>query len=192
MATPGEIRKISKTVADLLSRDSNTELTSEELAAEVSEAAISLYEEMRSKTHNMIVLGHFRLEDDSSFVAAVGPVSTRAPAAARSIGEKFAWDWRTKRGTGHYVLVPLVRDPNEAWDTARSEQVRSITDHLDLDHVEGEGNTYFATGSSPYQRHPACVCGTRAVREGVLVCVRHPDGRGDGERPTTGDGSRSR
>lgn len=193
MPTLGEHKKISKLVADLLSRPSNSERTAEELADEIAEMAISSYEEMRAKTHNMIVLGHFRLDDDdTSYVAAVGPLSTKAVASARAIGERFAWDWRTKRGHGRYVLVPLVRDPNAAWDAARAEQVRAITDHLDLDHVEGEGNTYYATGSSPYQRTPACVCGTRAVRAGALVCVRHenPERETDGgDRAGRADGS---
>lgn len=119
--TPGELTKISKQVADLLGRDSNSELSAEELAQEVTEKIVSAYEEIQAKAYNLVVVASFCLEDGSVYTAAVGPLSTRAQQRARAVGERFAWDYKTRKGTGKFTLVPLVRDPSQAWDEARRE-----------------------------------------------------------------------
>lgn len=197
MPTAGELKKIAKVIADLLAREDNSERTAEELAAEISEAAISTYEDIKAKTHNLIVLGHFRLDDDTSYVAAVGPLSTRAAVAARNIGERFAWDWRTKRGTGKFVLVPLIRDTNAAWDAARAassvetEQLaigQTLEDALSI-HVDDQLSRKYG---------PVCVCGLpeRPRRNSLgdlaaLGCPVHLEGRGNGGQSRSGraDGS---
>lgn len=120
------LRAAVKAVADALADPANAELTAEEVA----ERAIDAYEAAQAKTHNLIVLGHFRVDDDTSYVAAVGPLSTRATAAARGLGERFAWDYKTRKGTGKFVLVPLIRNVNEAWDEARREALGEYTHHL--------------------------------------------------------------
>jgi len=133
-------RAAIKAVADALSDPQNELLTAEEVA----ERAISAYEEAQAKTHNLVVLGHFRLEDDTSYVAAVGPLSTRAVASARGVGEHFAWDYKTRRGTGKFVLVPLIRDPNRAWDEARNEGLEEFDKHLNSIVPGGDEPTYEA------------------------------------------------
>lgn len=163
--TPGELTKVGKLVADLLARPENEDLSAEELGREVAEAIITSYEEAQSKSYNMVVLGHFRLDDDTSYVAAVGPLSTRATARARGVGERFAWDYKTRTGSGKYVLVPLIRDPHQAWDEARSHQVRAIVQ---------ANERGFSLTSDPFG--PTCICGLRST----LVCPRHPEGRSDG------------
>lgn len=155
-----------KAVASVLGDPGNAELSAEEVA----ERAIAAYEAVQAKTHNMIVLGHFRLSETESYVAAVGPLSTRAQAAARGVGERFAWDYKTRKGTGKYVLVPLIRNPNEAWDEARSMQVEAVR----------EAATRGALSSDPYG--PACTCGLPEHPRynslgdlAVLMCPRHPE-----------------
>lgn len=138
MLTPSELNKIKAAVASaaaaLLARESNEDITAETLADEISEAMtntmIETYEEIQATKYNLIVLGHFRLEDDTSYVAAVGPLSTRAQQRARAVGERFAWDYKTRSGTGQYVLVPLIRDPAKAWDEARNAGLTEFDGHL--------------------------------------------------------------
>lgn len=177
-----------KAVADVLSDPENEGLTAEEVA----EKAISAYEAQRAKTHNLIVLGHFRLSETESYVAAVGPLSTRAEARAREVGERFAWDYKTRRGTGQFVLVPLVRDPAKAWDDARLSQLVEYEGHMGSV-TPGIEPTYepmrfeipdavrarigaSVGGPVPNTVVPTCVCGL--ARAGVtLPCPRHPEGR---------------
>lgn len=155
-----------KAVADVLSDPENVALSAEEVAEKVIDA----YEAEQARTHNMIILGHFRLNESESYVAAVGPLSTRAPARAREIGQRFAWDYKTRRGTGKFVLVPLIRNPNEAWDEARNMQVETVR----------EAATRGALSSDPYG--PACTCGlpehpryNSLGDEAQLSCPRHPE-----------------
>lgn len=162
MPLPREI----KAVATILSDPQNAELTAEEVA----EKAIEVLDELRSKTDNLIVLGHFRINEDESYVAAVGPLSTRATARARGVGEHFAWDYKTRKGTGKFVLVPLIRDPREAWDHLRKEQ----RPPLEVQQAFGE-MPYYATGV-PYSSVPACICGVKLEREQLIACPRHPGG----------------
>lgn len=130
MLTSGELKKIADAVADLLSRDSNAETSAEELAMEVSESIVSLYEEIQAKSYNLVIVSSFKLPDGGVHTAAVGPLSTRAKQRARDMGERFAWDYRTRRGEGKYTLVPLVRDPREAWDEARNAGLEEYEHHL--------------------------------------------------------------
>lgn len=191
MPTPGELNRVAKAVADLLARDGNEDLTADELAMEVAEEIVSLYEEQQAKAYNTIVLGHFRLDDDTSYVAAVGPLSTRAVARAREVGERFAWDYKTRRGTGKFTVVPLLRNPNEAWDAIRSPALKPPQEVQEA-FAEAGGLAYYAT-PDPYGRGGTCICGIKSERERLFVCPRHPEGRDSGtEGPahsgTTGAG----
>lgn len=190
--TPGELKRIAKVVADLLARSENSELTAEELAAEVSEAAISTFEEIRANTHNMIILGHFRLDGDQSFVAAVGPLSTRASVAAREIGERFAWDWRTKRGTGKFVRVPLIRDPRAAWDAARGATPID-TEHLEIGAALEDALSINVQDQLSRRYGPTCICGlpdhpryNSLGDAATMVCPLHPERTHEGEQQGAG------
>lgn len=162
--TPGELTKVGKLVADLLARPDNAELSAEELGREVAETIIGAYEEAQAKSYNLVVVAQFRLDDDQNYVAAVGPLSTRATQRARAVGERFAWDYKTRTGQGKYSLVPLVRDPNQAWDEARASQVRAVAPTPER----------AALSSDPFG--PTCICGLKSE----LLCPRHPEGRSDG------------
>lgn len=174
-----------KAVATVLGSEENESLTAEEVA----ERAIEAYEAEHAKSHNLIVLGHFRLSENESYVAAVGPLSTRATARAREVGERFAWDYKTRRGTGQFVLVPLVRNPNEAWDDARLSQLIEYEGHLGsvTPGVEpGYEPMRFDLSDAARARieaslkeevvnttGPACTCGLT----GEIGCPRHLEGR---------------
>lgn len=118
--------RIVKAVADVLSDPENAALSAEEVAEKV----IDVYEARTADTHNLIVLGWFTDGEGEPYIAAVGPLSTKAPARARSLGERFAWDYKTKSGTGRYMLIPLIRHPDRAWDEARVAGLREYDQHL--------------------------------------------------------------
>lgn len=174
--TPGELNKIksavAKAAADLLARDENAEKSAEDIAEEISEAVteamVTAYEEIQAKAYNLVVVASFRLPEGNVHTAAVGPLSTRAKQRARELGERFAWDYKSRRGEGKYTLVPLVRNPNQAWDEARAQEVNA------LEYTVLRG----ALSSDPFG--PACLCGLHP--KGELICPRHPeesDGRED-------------
>lgn len=211
MPSPGELKKIQKRVAeaaaDLLSREGNDALSAEDLAEELAstvvEEVISAYEDIQAKSYNLVVLGHFRLSETESYTAAVGPLSTRASARARGVGERFAWDYKTRKGTGKFTLVPLIRNPNEAWDEARMAELTEYTSQLGspvpgveasydpmrftlTPEILGEITPDWAPDEDFLKRKygPACRCGRRTevwhaegggVDDGV--CPRHPEGR---------------
>lgn len=209
--TPSELKKIADQVAALLARESNSDLTAEELATEVTEAIVEVYEAIQAKSYNLIVLAHFTPGDDSFYTAAVGPLSTRAVQRARGIGERFAWDYKTRRGTGKFALVPLVRDPAKAWDAARNadlveyeHQLSSIVPksgepsyepmRLGLDdetraRITADWQVDPEILSRKYQPH--CLCGrytfAKTSNLGLPVtpgCPLHREGEGnDGEGP---------
>jgi len=170
----------------------------------VADKAIAAYEEQRSKTHNLVVVGHFQLEDHTSHMAAVGPLSTRAEARAREVGEHFAWDYKSRRGTGKYFLVPLIRNPNDAWDEARKKPAaqlkagKSVTEGVDpsyvamrfdltQDQLESISADWGIDEEILARKFgPACRCGRRRevwTAEGGGsddgTCPRHPEGRAD-------------
>lgn len=213
--TPGELNKIKSAVAhaaaDLLAREGNAEVTAEELADQLADVVLGsmmeAYEAIQAKSYNLVVLGHFRLDDDQSYVAAVGPLSTRAPQRARGVGEHFAWDYKTRRGTGKFVLVPLIRSPNEAWDDVRREGLAEFKAHLSSI-TSGVEPTYEAMRFeipdarraqilADWQmdpeilsrtRAPGCICGLSEryiqgnrgySKHGIptTVCPCHPEGR---------------
>lgn len=177
--TPSELSKVAQRVADLLARESNVDLTAEELATEIAASAVEVYEEIQAKSYNLVVVASFKLPDGAVHTAAVGPLSTRAKQRARDLGARFAWDYKTRRGDGKYSLVPLVRNPNEAWDEARAQQVEKIIEvtrpSLSLD---------------PYG--PACTCGldtTLLQEQGkYFLCPRHSEESDGREDPAGSDG----
>lgn len=211
--TPGELSKIKSAVADaaadLLARTGNDNITAEELADQLADAVVETvldtYEEIQAKSYNLVVLGHFTPDGEDSYIAAVGPLSTRAPQRARGIGERFAWDYKTRRGTGKFMLVPLIRNPNEAWDEARQDDLEEFSRHLSSV-TPGVEPTYeamrFDLNTATRRRitadwqadpdilvrkyAPACLCGlpehpryNSLGQPATPGCPRHPEGRND-------------
>lgn len=177
--TPGELNKIksatAKVVADLLAREENADKSAEDIAEDiadaVTESTVTAYEEIQAKAYNLVVVASFKLPDGTVHTAAVGPLSTRAKQRAREVGERFAWDYKSRRGEGKYTLVPLIRNPNEAWDEARAQEANA------LEYVVLRA----ALSSDPFG--PVCLCGLDP--KGELICPRHPkesDGRPDAAR----------
>lgn len=169
---------VASAAAALLARESNEETTAESLAEELAEAVtetvVEAYENIQAKSYNLVVVAHFQTPDGKSHATAVGPLSTRAAQRARDVGARFAWDYKTRTGTGKYVLVPLIRDPNEAWDEARASQVAQIIEvtrpSLSLD---------------PFG--PVCICGLpehpryNSLGDAAeLICPLHPTKENDG------------
>lgn len=203
--TPGERNKIKSAVAqaaaDLLARESNAETTAETLADELADtvvdSVVDKVEEIMAKSYNLVVVASFRLPEGDTYTAAVGPLSTRAQQRARDVGERFAWDYRSRRGEGKYTLVPLIRNPSEAWDEARREGLDEYVStlgsvvrgteptyepmRLDLSEaIRGRITADWQMDPDILRRKsgPACVCGLD--RTGELTCPRHPEAfRGD-------------
>jgi len=186
-------QRVLNAVASVLGDPENADLTAEEVA----EKAIEAYEAEQAKTHNLIVLGHFRISETESYVAAVGPLSTRATARAREVGERFAWDYKTRRGTGQFVLVPLIRNPNEAWDEARVAQLveyeghmGSVTPGIEPGYepmrfdIPDEVRKRIAASVEEVVENtavPTCTCGMDTTlieaQSKYALCPRHPKGR---------------
>jgi hypothetical protein len=176
--TPGELNKIksavAKAAADLLARNSNEETTAESLAEEladmVAETVVEAYEEIQAKSYNLVVVAQFELNGNHRYTAAVGPLSTRAQQRARDVGERFAWDYKTRKGTGRYTLMPLIRNPSEAWDEARALEAHT------LEYIEARTDRG-SLSSDPFG--PACTCGldTALLQEQgkYFQCPRHPE-----------------
>lgn len=189
---------MASAAADLFARehneDSTAESLAEELAVAVTDKMVMEYETIQAKSYNLVVVAQFQLPGGNPYTAAMGPLSTRAAQRARDVGQRFAWDYRTRTGEGVFTLVPLVRNPNEAWDEARKaglgEYVSTLTSV-----VPGEELTYepmrFELDMATRQRiatdlgipaadarrfsGPACLCGLREE----LACPRHPDETGE-------------
>lgn len=206
MLTSGEWKKVTAAVAEaaanLLAREGNESLSAEDLAEElattVTETVVAAYEEIQAKSYNLVVLGHFHLEEGKPYVAAVGPLSTRAPMRARGVGERFAWDYKSRTGTGKFSLVPLIRDPNQAWEEARAAAFGEYVHHLTSitpgvepsyepmrlgldDSVRAQISAQWEMDQETLLRKfgPVCICGMR----GEPACPRHPEGRAHGEGP---------
>jgi hypothetical protein len=179
-------------MADLLADPENEGLTAEELG----ERAIDLLDSLRAKTQNLIVVGRFGFED-TLFEAALGPLSTRAPVAARELGQRFAYDYKTKVGHGVFKLLPILRTPAAAWDYARQQVTPAPkgareNPHLPLQEaVQRQISEAMAWEPNPdvlKSLRPACTCALRnQVKSStgsrfqtgptpvMAPCARHPE-----------------
>jgi hypothetical protein len=110
-------------------------------------------------THT-VVLGPFyaplKLSDDERFQAVLAKPCT----PARDAGRHLAWDHKSGRGRGRFMLAPAFMKPRDAWDFYRGTGAEPVIKQA------LEDLPIRTTG-------PVCLCG---LREGV-VCQRHPEGR---------------
>lgn len=177
--TPSELNKIkaatASAVAALLARESNEDSTAESLAEEIAEAMIEsmidTYEAIQAKSYNLVVVASFALPEGDTYTAAVGPLSTRAKQRARDVGARFAWDYKTRTGSGRFSVLPLIRDPSEAWDEARAAAADLVSDSIPTGPV---------LSANPFG--PACICGLPEHPRynslgdlADLVCPLHPE-----------------
>ncbi|MFF4835124.1 hypothetical protein [Streptomyces sp. NPDC001315] len=108
-----------------------------------------------------MVLGPFRaplkLTDPERFQAAV----KRPCTDAREAGRNLAWDSKTGKGQGRFMLVPAFLKPRDAWDFYRGDDGPAAVIAQALSDLP------------PRTIGPVCICG---LREDVR-CHAHPDGR---------------
>jgi hypothetical protein len=121
-------------VADVLTNPENQNRSAEEVA----ELAIEALDEVRAKTHRLAVVGQisfsaFADADEERHTVVLGPFSARGildtqekfrrategGSAARSAGQDLAWDSKTGKGRGRFMLAPAFLRPRSAWDFFR-------------------------------------------------------------------------
>lgn len=95
-------------------------------------------------THT-VVLGPFSargiLDSEEKFQRA-----TEGGTAAREVGQHLAWDSKTNRGRGRFMLAPAFMKPRDAWDFYRgADPAQHIVQAL--------------TESRPLHLGPVCTCG---------------------------------
>lgn len=132
--------------------------------AEVAERVIEALDTVRATTHRMAVVGQLRYEASGPLHTVVlGPFSARGildsrekferavegGPAARGVGQQLAWDTKTGKGDGRFLLAPAFLKPRDAWDFFRGGVPAEVV-HEALEHL-------------PRQVGPVCSCGLRAA-----------------------------
>lgn len=159
-------------LAKILSDPENASRSAEEIA----QLCIDELDSQRSASHRLavvgqisygpeeavhtVVLGPFRsplkLSDEERFQAAL----ERPCTSARDAGRNLAWDTKTGKGQGRFMLAPAFMKPRDAWDYYRGQAAASVVAQALSD-------------VPPKTIGPVCICG---LREGV-TCHAHPEGR---------------
>jgi hypothetical protein len=159
-------------LAKILSDPANESRSAEELA----QLVIDELDSLRSVSHRLavvgqisfgpqeavhtVVLGPFRaplkLADEERFQA----VLERPCTAAREAGQNLAWDSKTGKGQGRFMLAPAFMKPREAWDYYRGTGPAPVIAQA-------------LAAVPPKIIGPTCLCG---LREDVR-CHKHPEGR---------------
>lgn len=159
-------------LARILTDPDNSSRTAEEVA----QLVIDELDDLRSVSHRLavvgqisygpqepthtVVLGPFRaplkLDSEEKFRA----VTERPCTQAREAGQNLAWDTKTGKGRGRFLLAPAFMKPREAWDFYRcAGPAEDIVEAL--------------AAVPPQTTGPTCLCG---LREDVR-CHKHPEGR---------------
>lgn len=131
--------------------------------SEVAALCIEALDDIRSKTHRLAVVGQIQYEAPGPVHTVVlGPFSSRGildtqekfrrategGTAAREQGQHLAWDAKTGKGRGRFMLAPAFFKPRDAWDFFRAagvtpEAIAEAVDHL------------------PRGLGPVCMCGLK-------------------------------
>lgn len=112
MALTREVKALTAILAD----GQNEDKTAEDIATEI----ILALDELRSKTHRLAVVASYAWKQgEEPSLAVLGPFSTRAPAAARGVGQGMAGT--AKGGHGKWLLVPAYANVRAAWDAVQPE-----------------------------------------------------------------------
>lgn len=102
-------------------------------------------------THT-VVLGPFhaplKLSDEERFRAALAKPCT----PAREAGGHLAWDYKTRRHRGRFMLAPAFMKPNEAWDFYRGQETAEVA--------------FQAVERFAPHVGPVCACGMK----GTIIC----------------------
>lgn len=153
---------------------------------------IEAVEEHQATTMRLLVVGQVRYDGSEELhTVALGPYGARgtlsdqdkfkkaaeASTRAHDQGGRLAWDVRTGRGKGRYMVVPLLRTPRDAWDFYRAgsgvgdDELEPVVQNIEAS----------IRGSILDEILPACTCGVRPESghqsvQGVRVtrkCYRH-------------------
>lgn len=144
-------------------------------AEEIAQLCIDELDDLRSVSRRLAVVGQIQYSAEGPpHTVVLGPFSARGTldspekflrateggSAARQAGQDLAWDTKTGKGRGRFLLAPAFLRPRAAWDFFRGVDAAPVIakamEDLPLKH----------TG-------PVCLCG---LREGV-ICHAHPEGR---------------
>ena len=159
-------------LARILSDPENASRSAEEIA----QLVIDELDSLRSVSHRLavvgqisygpqeavhtVVLGPFRsplkLSDEERFQAA----TERPCTQAREAGRHLAWDTKTGKGQGRFMLAPAFMKPRDAWDFYRDAGPAPVIAEA-------------LAAVPPKIIGPTCLCG---LREDVR-CLKHPEGR---------------
>ncbi len=151
-------------LAKILSDPQNQSRSAEEIA----QLCIDELDDLRSTTHRLavvgqishgpqeavhtVVLGPFRapllLRDEQRFRDALA----RPCTAAREAGQHLAWDSKTGKGKGRFMLVPAFMKPREAWDFFREKETTETA--------------FQAVERLAPHLGPVCACGMK----GTIIC----------------------
>lgn len=175
-------KRESAALSQILADPGNSDRTAEEIA----ELCIDALDEARGRTHRLLVVGQIQHHEapGNHHTVALGPFSARGVldspekferatgggSAAREAGRGLAWDSKTGKGKGRFMLVPCFRTSRDAYDFFRESgpskpEWREIGDAISRD-IE-----------------PACSCGLTKTfpcpqcgRESEHYCHRHSKG----------------
>lgn len=147
------VREI-KALTAILADEANQDKTAENIAEEI----ILALDELRSQTHRVAIVTNYAWTGGENTLAVLGPFSTRAPAAAKAVGEGMAGTARG--GTGKWLRVPAYATARAAWDAVMPtpDEVRERRLNEALGRVFRDNGDLF----NPWARFgPVCCCGVR-------------------------------
>lgn len=160
---------------------------------ELAELLLETIDEERGKKKRIVVVGQIRYDgEEAVHTVALGPYSTvgkldtyenwkarsEAHTASRKEGGKLAWDTSTNKGSGRFMVVPILRTARDAWDFYRGTAEEEVCEAVEAAEVEW---SIRGLPSDP-DVGAACICGLRDSSwpshvNGVRVvpgCERHP------------------
>lgn len=143
-----------KVLTAILADEQNQDKTAEEIAEEL----ILALDELRVSTHRVAIVASYAWTGEEPTLAVLGPFSTRAPAAAKAVGEGMAGTGRG--GTGKWLRVPVYANAKAAWDAVMPtpDEVRERRLNEALGQVFADNGDLF----NPWARFgPVCCCGVR-------------------------------
>lgn len=128
-------------------------------------------DDRRSKTHRLAVVGQISYgPQEPTHTVVLGPFSARGildsaekfakategGSAARTAGETLAWDTRTGRGRGRFMLAPAFFNARDAWDFYRGAgPAEAVTEVVTM---------------IPRTIGPVCLCGLKSAPPRCRFC----------------------
>ena len=144
-------------------------------AEEVAEQCRDALDDIRARTHRLAVVGQIQYgPQEATHTVVLGPFTARGildtpekfqaavqgGTAAREVGQHLAWDSKTGKGAGRFMLAPVFWKPRDAWDFYRGAGPAPVIAQALSD-------------IPPKTIKPVCICGLREE----VICHAHPEGR---------------